>query len=145
MQAMAPDRFLAGRRRALRLILAAPFAAPLLAPLLAAGEASAAEALLLATAAGRNSVPTPECGDDDEPTPRETAGPFYRPRSPERVSLVEKGMPGTRLELTGRVFGAGCTPLAGALLEFWHADDAGDYDLGGFRCRGHQFTDAEGR
>jgi protocatechuate 3,4-dioxygenase beta subunit len=32
-----------------------------------------------------------------------------------------------------------------ALLDFWHADESGDYDNQGFRYRGHQFTDAEGR
>jgi protocatechuate 3,4-dioxygenase beta subunit len=32
-----------------------------------------------------------------------------------------------------------------ALLDFWHADSNGDYDNDGFRCRGHQYTDAEGR
>ena len=142
---MGTDRFHTGRRRALRLLFAAPFAATMLGPLLSADEAAAAEALLAATASGRNKVATPECGDDDEPTPSETAGPFFKPRSPERASLIEDGMPGTRLELTGRVFGRNCLPLAGALLDFWHADDAGNYDNEGYRCRGHQFTDAEGR
>jgi protocatechuate 3,4-dioxygenase beta subunit len=32
-----------------------------------------------------------------------------------------------------------------ALLDFWHADDAGEYDNRGYRYRGHQFSDAEGR
>ncbi len=133
-----------GRRRALRLLFAAPFATGALGSLLAADEASAAEALLAATANGRNRAPTPECSDDDEPTPRATAGPFYKPSSPERVSLLEPGVSGTRLELSGTVFGRGCVPLAGALVDFWHADEAGDYDLAGFRLRGHQFTDAGG-
>ena len=38
-----------------------------------------------------------------------------------------------------------CTPLKGALLDFWHADENGDYDNQGFRYRGHQYSDAEGR
>ena len=38
-----------------------------------------------------------------------------------------------------------CKPLAGALLDFWQADDKGRYDNSGSRLRGHQFTDAEGR
>ena len=133
------------RRRLLRLLVAAPFASVLAAEFLAADEASAAEALLAATASGRNQTPTPECGDDDEPTPSETAGPFFKPRSPERASLIEPDMKGTRLELTGRVFGRNCKPLVGALLDFWHADDAGVYDNDGFRLRGHQFTDEQGR
>jgi protocatechuate 3,4-dioxygenase beta subunit len=30
-------------------------------------------------------------------------------------------------------------------VDFWHADDRGDYDNTGFRLRGHQFTDSAGR
>ena len=134
-----------GRRRLLGLFLALPFASAALAPLFAADEANAAAALLAATASGRNRTPTPDCGDDDEPTPAETAGPFFKPRSPERASLLEEGMSGTRIEISGRVFGRGCKPLPGALLDFWHADDQGEYDNEGFRLRGHQFADAEGR
>jgi hypothetical protein len=29
-------------------------------------------------------TPTPSCHDGDEPTIRETEGPFFKPRSPER-------------------------------------------------------------
>ena len=133
------------RRRFLRLLLATPFASALAASLAGLDEAAAAEAQLAAVASGRSTRPTPECGDDDEPTPPQTEGPFYKPRSPERVSLLEAGMTGIRLELAGRVFGRDCKPLAGALVDFWHADGDGEYDNEGFRCRGHQFTDAEGR
>ena len=35
--------------------------------------------------------------------------------------------------------------MAGALLDFWHADDGGEYDNVGYRLRGHQFTDEDGR
>jgi protocatechuate 3,4-dioxygenase beta subunit len=38
-----------------------------------------------------------------------------------------------------------CKPITGALLDFWQADDRGEYDNTGNRMRGHQFTDAEGR
>jgi protocatechuate 3,4-dioxygenase beta subunit len=31
-----------------------------------------------------------------------------------------------------------------ALLDFWHTDDEGDYDLAGFRFRGHQLSDGAG-
>ena len=132
------------RRRLLKLLFAAPLAPVLAAPFLGIDESAAAEALLAATARGKNRTPTPECGDDDEPTPAETAGPFFKPRSPERTSLLEERMPGARLDVSGRVFGRGCRPLAGALLDFWHADDSGEYDNDGFRLRGHQFADARG-
>ncbi len=90
-------------------------------------------------------APTPDCTDDDEPTPAETEGPFFKPRSPLRTSLIESGMGGTRLVVTGRAFSRDCRPIPGALLDFWHADDEGEYDNIGFKLRGHQFTDREGR
>jgi len=144
IRSMTPDAFRSDRRRLLRLLLAAPIASVMAMEFLAPDEVSAAAALLAATASGRNQTPTPECGDDDEPTPSEMAGPFFKPNSPERTSLLEQGMKGARLELTGRVYGRDCKPLAGALLDFWHADDAGLYDNDGFRLRGHQFTDSQG-
>ena len=133
------------RRRLLRLLVSAPFASVLAMELLAPDEATAADALLAATASGRNQTPTPECSDTDEPTPAETAGPFFKPRSPERGSLLEPDAKGMRLELSGRVFGRDCRPLAGALLDFWQADGDGLYDNDGFRLRGHQYADAQGR
>jgi protocatechuate 3,4-dioxygenase beta subunit len=91
-------------------------------------------------------TPTPQCGDDDDdPTPAQTEGPFFTPRSPERRSLLETGLNGTRLTVTGLVVTRSCRPVAGALVDFWQADDAGEYDNKGYRLRGHQFTDAQGR
>ena len=58
-----------------------------LAPVLALGAhwTSAASAAKKATTL----EPTPDCGDDDEPTPSETEGPFFKPRSPLRASGIE--------------------------------------------------------
>ena len=89
--------------------------------------------------------PTPACHDGDEATLRQTEGPFFKPSSPERAELLEAGMPGQPIELVGFVISRTCKPLAGALLDFWQADDKGRYDNSGFRLRGHQFSDAEGR
>jgi protocatechuate 3,4-dioxygenase beta subunit len=89
--------------------------------------------------------PTPACQDGGEPTLRQTEGPFFKPSSPERVELLEAGMAGQPIELAGFVLSRACKPLAGALLDFWQADDKGRYDNSGFRLRGHQFSDAEGR
>jgi protocatechuate 3,4-dioxygenase beta subunit len=88
---------------------------------------------------------TPACDAAAHATRTETEGPFFKPRSPERVSLVEPGLSGTPLVLTGRVLSTACEPVAGALLDFWQADANGVYDNAGFRLRGHQFTDAVGR
>jgi protocatechuate 3,4-dioxygenase beta subunit len=90
--------------------------------------------------------PTPACGDDDdEPTLAQTEGPYYTPDTPERSSLLEPGIIGTNLLLSGFVLRTDCTPVARALLDFWHCDDAGVYDNVGYRLRGHQFTDEQGR
>src|SRR5215470_13362622 len=90
-------------------------------------------------------VATPECHNGDPVTSRESEGPFFKPASPKRTELLEAGMPGRPMELVGFVFSRHCKPLGGALLDFWHADDNGEYDNSGFRLRGHQFTDTEGR
>ena len=90
-------------------------------------------------------APTPSCRDGDEPTPRQTEGPFYTPQSPRRADLREPQMTGRACELSGLVLTRGCRPVEGALVDLWHADDRGEYDNKGFRLRGHVFTDAEGR
>jgi len=95
--------------------------------------------------AGRLQAPTPACEDDDDLTPAEIEGPFYKPKSPERASLWGPGISGTRIVLAGQVVSRTCTPLSRALLDFWHADDTGDYDNVGFRFRGHQYADGNGR
>ena len=87
---------------------------------------------------------TPAC-DDDEPTPRAGEGPFFAPRSPERSLLREPGTAGTPLRVEGRVTDRRCRPLARVLVDAWQCDGNGDYDNAGFRLRGHQYTDADGR
>jgi protocatechuate 3,4-dioxygenase beta subunit len=111
-------------------------------------DADAAASVLAATSPdspSRRLTPTPDCGDDDEPTPAVTEGPFFKPRSPLRTSLIEPGMNGPRISLAGLVFSKACRPIPGALVDFWQADPDGEYDNAGFKLRGHQFTDAEGR
>jgi protocatechuate 3,4-dioxygenase beta subunit len=49
------------------------------------------------------------------------------------------------LLVAGRVLDAQCRPLAGAILDFWQTDHKGEYDNHGYRYRGHQYTDADGR
>jgi len=89
--------------------------------------------------------PTPSCDDGDDPTPPQTAGPFFKPRSPQRSSLIEPGITGTRLTLDGTVATRSCAPVSGALIDLWQANAKGIYDNTGYRLRGHQFTDADGR
>lgn len=92
-------------------------------------------------------APTPACGDagDLAETRAQTEGPYFTPNSPERADLLEPGLPGARLVVTGYVYSTGCIPIANALLDFWQCDDAGIYDNTGYTLRGHQFTDTDGR
>jgi protocatechuate 3,4-dioxygenase beta subunit len=125
------------RRRLLELGLALP-------PL--AYVASAADLLDdVAAAASAPLALTPEIADADEPTPAQTEGPFFTPRSPRRRSIAPAGSSGTRLTLTGRVLTTGGRPIPRALLDFWQADARGVYDNSGYRFRGHQLADARGR
>jgi protocatechuate 3,4-dioxygenase beta subunit len=78
-------------------------------------------------------------------TLRQTEGPFFTPSSPQRISLVEKGSNAPRLVLVGTVLSPQCKPVPNALLDFWHSDEEGAYDNRGFRYRGHQHADAQGR
>jgi protocatechuate 3,4-dioxygenase beta subunit len=88
--------------------------------------------------------PTPACDDDDDPTIEQTEGPFYTPDTPERTSLREPGIVGTPMVVTGYVLSTACEPIPNALVDFWHCDDAGNYDNEGFKLRGHQHADDEG-
>jgi protocatechuate 3,4-dioxygenase beta subunit len=89
--------------------------------------------------------PTPACADADDPTPSQTEGPFFKQRSPERASLLEPGIAGTPIVLTGYVLSRRCQPVARTQLDFWQADAQGNYDNAGNRLRGHQFADDAGR
>ena len=79
-------------------------------------------------------------------TQAQTEGPFFKAGTPERSSFIESGSGAQRLVISGQVLSAReCRPLAGAVLEFWHSDERGEYDNSGYRYRGHQRTDADGR
>src|SRR5258706_5509421 len=78
-------------------------------------------------------------------TSAQTEGPFFKTNTPLCVSLVEAQSKAPRLIVSGQVLSARCQPVANALLDFWHADDDGEYDNRGFRYRGHQFTHREQR
>jgi protocatechuate 3,4-dioxygenase beta subunit len=119
------------RREFLEAALALPAAI-----VLAGGPARAQERRLAAT---------PSCPDQGTPTPPQTAGPFFKPRSPRRVSLLEPGVAGPPIVVAGSVLSTDCRPIPGALLDFWQADGRGEYDNAGFRLRGHQFADEQGR
>lgn len=115
------------------------------APVQQPTQPAAAKAAPSLAAQAKALPPTPACTDADDVTPSQTEGPFFTRHSPERASLLESGVTGTKLVVSGYVLTTDCKPVARALLDFWQADDKGQYDNTGFRLRGHQFTDDAGR
>jgi len=78
-------------------------------------------------------------------TALQTAGPYYKVGSPNRQSLIEEGVVGEKITVTGFVFDKNCNPISNAWLDFWQADGRGIYDNQGYRLRGYQYTDQNGR
>jgi len=97
------------------------------------------------TVSGTTLTPTDASVDPGEATIAVTEGPYFKANSPERASLMDAGVVGTPLTLTGQVVSTKGQPIAKALLDFWQADGRGSYDNTGYLLRGHQFTDAEGK
>ena len=106
---------------------------------------TAAGATPTTAASATTLAPTPSCVDDDEATPEQTEGPYFKANSPQKTDLRTGAGGGTNLDLSGTVVTTDCQPVAQAKIEFWQANDAGEYDNSGYTLRGHQFTDAQGR
>ncbi len=100
-----------------------------------------AAAALAASSVARESL---GCGPSCRATGEDIEGPYFLPGAPLRTSLVEAGMEGLPLELSGRVRTDACEPLGAARLEFWQADARGTYDVRGMRLRAALETDANG-
>jgi protocatechuate 3,4-dioxygenase beta subunit len=101
--------------------------------------------------AGAKSGKTPGVRENDPPRPGELAqtpweieGPYYRLGTPQRSNLLEPGDE-PELVLTGRVLNPEGRPIAGALVNFWHCDHHGGYDMVGYRYAGYVVTDEGGR
>src|SRR2546428_8871778 len=60
-------------------------------------------------------------------TPSVTEGPFYKTGSPQRASLLEPSMAGTKILITRQGFSKSCAPGAGAWLDVCQADAPGAY------------------
>ena len=92
----------------------------------------------------RDLTPAVADADADGLTPPNEEGPYFKANSPEKASLVEATTAGTHLILTGKVVRRNGTSVAKALLDFWQANPAGQYDNRGYDLRGHQFTASDG-
>ncbi len=80
-------------------------------------------------------------------TTTDILGPFYRPDSPLRNSLVIKDDIGEAIQLTGIIIHKDCvTPYKNAKVELWHCDGKGVYDNTSdeYRYRGTTFSDEKG-
>jgi len=122
------------RRQLLKAIAALPIPGFVLA---AVGLAPEASATMLLEA-------TPELEDADDPTPPVTEGPFYKPKSPMRANMIEPGMKGEKVVVSGKVTDRKGNAIPNAQIEVWNADSDGEYDNVGFKCRGHLYTDKDG-
>lgn len=89
--------------------------------------------------------PTPACGTAAELTAAQTEGPYFKPQAPMRHDLAGDVREGQRITLAGFVMDRQCRPLAGAIVQLWHADARGQYDNQGFTLRGWHHSDAAGR
>ena len=71
-------------------------------------------------------------------------GPYFRLGAPRRYSLIEPGITGERLLLTGLVLNTHGRPIPGAVLQFWTSDDKGNYDMVGYQLHGYRLADERG-
>lgn len=79
---------------------------------------------LLAAAGAPKSAAAAAC----TPTEYNSLGPFYRKAAPFRSVLASPSEPGKPLIITGRILAAdGCSPLADAIVDAWHANAQGEY------------------
>ena len=79
-----------------------------------------------------------------DPTARQTEGPFFKPKSPERGNLREPGTQGRPAELSGFVLTRSCRPLQNAVVDLWHADEKGECDDTSFRYGSPVVAGADG-
>ena len=94
-------------------------------------------------------------GPDCEWTTPDMLGPYYVNDAPTRQILIGENEPGTRTIISGAVLGNDCTtPVAGAIIDSWSADDSGCYSAVGpcaapgdpdRNLRGKMITGMDGR
>jgi protocatechuate 3,4-dioxygenase beta subunit len=86
------------------------------------------EAGALSLLAATPAWPHAACG----PTGSATEGPFYVGNAPEGMDINPGKSTGRPMRIGGTVYSEdGVTPVRGARVEIWHADDAGEYHPNG--------------
>lgn len=82
---------------------------------------------------------------DCEPTTSDILGPFFSEGAPETNSIIPEDYEGERLFLSGSLSSTDCDKaISNAVMDFWQADEYGDYDNVGFNYRGKIITDENG-
>ena len=98
-----------------------------------------------------------QAAEDCKLTGTDDLGPFFVTGSSNIVNINTKNLPGTPMQVTGIVYsgeGTG-TPVSGAKIEIWHADQGGVYhpegsgDVSNYQpeqitLRGYVLTEADG-
>ena len=88
---------------------------------------------------------TPDCHDGDEHTVAQTEGPYFKPNAPLKRDLAVDAPRGERMTIGGLVLDTACRPVPKTLVQIWHADELGAYDTKGYKLRGYQYADDDGR
>ena len=82
---------------------------------------------------------------DCEPTTTDILGPFFSEGAPETNSIIPEDYEGERLFLSGTLSSTDCDrAISNAVMDFWQANENGDYDNLGFNFRGKIITDENG-
>ena len=82
---------------------------------------------------------------DCEPTTTDILGPFFSEGAPETNSIIPEDYEGERLFLSGTLSSTDCDrTISNAVMDFWQANENGDYDNVGFSFRGKIITDENG-
>lgn len=81
---------------------------------------------------------------DECKTQKDVEGPFYKANAPTRAVIETRGEP---LRITGRILRSDdcSSPVSDAMLDVWHCDREGHYDMDGFKGRGVVQADKSGR
>ena len=79
------------------------------------------------------------------PTAWDELGPFYKKNAPHMAQMRLASDPGLPLSVSGQVFDTRGNAIEGATLEVWQANDAGLYDLDGYRYRAALVADRAGK
>ena len=75
-------------------------------------------------------LPTLVLGQECDLTTDDIMGPYFVEGAPIRTVIAHPDELGQRLFVSGRILQNDCeTPISGAMLEVWHANDAGCYSI----------------